>query len=59
MAEKILLKSLDKRLSIESGTSPNLIRFLERNNSKDRLLLTKAYNVSLQNQIEFQQKTSP
>lgn len=32
-----------------STTSPNLIHFLETTQSKDRLLLTKAYNVNLRN----------
>lgn len=42
-----------------STTSPNLMAFLETTQSKDRLLLTKAYNVNLQNQIEFEEKHSP
>lgn len=32
-----------------STTSPNLMAFLENTQSKDRLLLTKAYNVNLRN----------
>ena len=32
-----------------STTSPNLIKFLQKKQSRERLLITKAYNVNLRN----------
>ena len=35
------------------------MNFLEKSKSKDRLLLTKAYNVNYKNQLEFDEKMDP
>ena len=48
------------RRSLDStGQSPNLIRFLQNDNSKTRHLLAKAYNLKLEKQIEVNQKMDP
>lgn len=49
------VKKLDQvRESIGSvGRSPNLLRFLQTDKSKNRNLLAKAYNLKLDKELEF------